>query len=83
MIFSERIELLGSRQSKLLCPFFAKSSKDFQLSGIQLVLSGLFETKAEDFPWDLENLEVPSQVLVIEVVVVVSRINFCPRGPVV
>ena len=49
-----------------------------------MVLSGLFETEeAEAFAWDLGNLEVPSHVLVVQVVVVVSTINFRPRGPVV
>ena len=49
-----------------------------------MVLSGLFETEeAEAFAWDLGNLEVRIRVLVVQVVVVVSTINFRPRGPVV
>ena len=46
--------------------------------------SGLSETEeAESFAWDIGNLEVRRHVLVVQVVVVVSTINFRPRGPVV
>ena len=44
----------------------------------------LSETEeAEAFAWDIGNLEVPSGVPAVQVVVVVSTINFRPRGPVV
>ena len=49
-----------------------------------MVFSGLSETEeAETFAWDLENLEIRSRVLAVQVVIVVSSINFRPQGPVV
>ena len=49
-----------------------------------MVLSGLFEAEeAEAFAWYLGNLEVPDHAIGVQVVVVVSTINFCPRGPIV
>ena len=49
-----------------------------------MVLSGLYETEeAEAFAWNLGNLEVPIRIIVVQVVVVVSTINFRPQGPVV
>ena len=78
-----------SRKMKLLCLFLEKSSKDLQrnerkaISSL-MVLSSLSETEEADaFPGSLGNLEVPSHVRVVQVVVVVSTINFRPRGPVV
>ena len=71
-----------------MCLFLEKSSKDLQRCDYEaivatMVLSGLFETEeAEAFAWDLGNLEVSSHVTV-QVVVVVSTINFRPRAPVV
>ena len=48
-----------------------------------MVLSGLSETEeAEAFASDIGNLEVRSRVTGVQVVVV-STINFRPRGPVV
>ena len=49
-----------------------------------MALSGLSETeKAEALAWDARNLEVHSHAKGVQVVVVVSTINFRPRGPVV
>ena len=49
-----------------------------------MILSGLFEAdKAEAFAWDLGNLEVSSHPRAVQVVVVVSTINFRPRVAVV
>ena len=49
-----------------------------------MVRSGLFETEeAEALAWDLGNAEVLTREFVVQVVVVVSTINFRPRGPVV
>ena len=49
-----------------------------------MVLSGLFETEElEAFACDIGNLKVPDHELGVQVVVVVSTINFRPRGPVV
>ena len=49
-----------------------------------MVKFGLSETEeAEAFVWDAVNLEVLSHVPVVQVVAVVSTINFPPRGPVV
>ena len=49
-----------------------------------MVLSGLFETEElEAFAWDIGNLKVPDHALGVQVAVVVSTINFRPRGPVV
>ena len=76
----------------ILFLFLEKSSKDLQRSdydpkvGIvyMMVLSGLSETEEAAFSaWDIGNCEVRSRVLVVQVVVVVSTINFRPRGPVV
>ena len=48
-----------------------------------MILCGLSETEeGEAFAWDIGNLEVRSRVLAVQVVVV-STINFRPRGPVV
>ena len=49
-----------------------------------MVRPGLSEREEEEaFAWDLGNLEVRSHTLVVQVVVVVSTINFPPRGLVV
>ena len=46
--------------------------------------ASLSETEeAEALAWDLGNLEVRSHATGVQVVVVVSTINFHPRGPVV
>ena len=76
-----------------MCLFLEKSSKDLQRSDVDviaaimvvtMVLSGLSETEeAEAFAWDLGNREVRNHVLGVQFVVVVSTINFRPRGPVV
>ena len=55
---------------------------DFDVMNVSMVLSGLSETEeAETFAWDLGNIEVPSHGRVVQVSVVVSTINFRPRGP--
>ena len=80
------------RKRKLLCLFLETSPKDLQRSDYEaievfpntMVLSGLSETEEADaFCWDLRNFEVRSRELGVQVVVVVSTINFRPRGPVV
>ena len=64
--------------------FLEKSSKDLKRRDCDeivatMVQSGLFETEeAEAFAWDIGNFEVCSGVLAIQVVVVVSTINFRP-----
>ena len=69
--------------------FLEKSSKDLKRRDCDeiaatMVQSGLSETEeAEAFAWDIGNLEVHSRVLVVQVVVVVSKINFRQRGPIV
>ena len=69
--------------------FVEKSSKDLQRSDpdeivTTMVLSGMSETEeAEAFAWDLGNLEVRSHTRAVQVVVLVSTVNFRPRGPVV
>ena len=46
--------------------------------------SGLSETEeSEAFAWGLGNLEVPSNTFGVQVVVVLSTINFRPRRSVV
>lgn len=62
--------------------------KEFQRSdcddiGGKMVESGPFETEEADcFAWNLGNSEVPSHVSSLHVVVV-STINFAPRGPII
>ena len=78
-----------SRKRKLLCLFLEKSSKDLQRSDYDeiagdMVLAGLPETEeAEALAWDLGNLEVLDCELALQFVILVSTINFRPRGPVV
>ena len=57
--------------------------RDYEVMPAIMVLSGLSETEAEFFAWNLGNLEVRSRVRGAQVVVVVSTINFRPRGHVV
>ena len=74
--------------SKLLRLFLEKNSKDLQRSDIDviaavMVLSSLFETEEADaFACAVGNLEVTKRTFPVQVVVV-STINFRPRGPVV
>ena len=75
--------------------FLEKCSKDLQRLYIHLIIarlvipakmvqSSLSETEEpEHFAWYVGNLEVHSRKFVVQVVVVVSTINFCPRVPVI
>ena len=73
----------------LLCLLHDKSSKHLPRSEgsdivASMVLSGLFETEEAEASFeDLGNLEVRSRGLVVQVFVVVSTINFRPRGPII
>ena len=68
--------------------FVEKSSKDLQRIDYEViaattVLSGLSETEeATAFAWDAGNLEITKRKFVVQGVVIVSTINFRPRGPV-
>ena len=68
----------------ILSLFLVKSSKDLQrrendVIHTIMVLSSLSETdKPESFAWDVGNREVSGHKSIVQVVVVVSTINFRP-----